>query len=96
MTTPDWIVLAFYLTCTVLIGALCGRFINSSSNMSAAKLTVAGKWKQLGVRTPAECPYQHFGHFALHFYTIAYDGLLNRRHGRLISRRQLDQGLRMK
>ena len=36
MTTPDWIVLALYLTSTVLIGVFVGRFIKNSSDMFAA------------------------------------------------------------
>jgi SSS family solute:Na+ symporter len=34
-----------------------------------AGYTVAGKWKRLGVRTPAEFVKQRFGTGALHFYT---------------------------
>lgn len=120
MTTPDWIVLALYLTSTVLIGVFLGRFIKNSSDMFAAGgqspwwisglsafmtmfsantfvvwggiayehglvavvinlcygiaaiaagFTVAGKWKKMGVGTPAEYIDQRFGRSALHFYT---------------------------
>lgn len=120
MTTPDWIVLALYLTSTVLIGVFLGRFIKNSSDMFAAGgqspwwisglsafmtmfsantfvvwggiayehglvavvinlcyglaaigvgFTVAGKWKKMGVRTPAEYIDKRFGRSALHFYT---------------------------
>ena len=34
-----------------------------------AGYTVAGKWKQLGIRTPAEFVERRFGKGALHFYT---------------------------
>jgi len=36
-----------------------------------AGYTVAGKWKQLGIRTPAEFVERRFGKGALHFYTWA-------------------------
>jgi len=36
-----------------------------------AGYTVAGKWKELGVRTPAEFVERRFGKGALHFYTWA-------------------------
>lgn len=35
----------------------------------AAGFTVAGKWKQMGIGTPAEYIDQRFGRSALHFYT---------------------------
>jgi len=35
----------------------------------AAGYTVAGKWKELGIRTPAEFVRRRFGKGALHFYT---------------------------
>jgi len=34
-----------------------------------AGFTVAGKWKRLGIRTPAEIVERRFGKGALHFYT---------------------------
>ena len=34
-----------------------------------AGYTVAGKWKRLGIRTPAEFVERRFGKGALHFYT---------------------------